>query len=1406
MNRFLIIATALFTLSASAQVNSVAPSKSFQNTVKWAAANPFEHKVFIENKGQFEGRTVLKNSEIKFAVSSLGTEIFFTDKGLTYSHNEFKKMSNEEWEKKEKEERKRGKESEKEINEELYGADQKYIHMEWLGANADVEIVAAETTGEYYTYPNHKDLTAKSSFKAAAYKKLTYKNLYPNIDVEYIIPQDKSGIKYSFILHPGADASVIKMKYAKTEGMLLNGSGDLQIKTSFGNITDHAPFTFYKGGQKINSVFELNGNTVSFQMAAYDNSQTVVLDPWTSVPVFSAFNSAYDVEYDAQGNVYIYGGAQPFQEIKFNSAGVLQWVFTHSLISPTWFSGFYGDFAVDAATGTAYMVEGVAGLSGAKVAKVNSAGTMVGMFMGNPAIDEMWRIVFNNCTKQAIIAGGGHNGAQACILDTNVANFTAANVLGSTDPNHDFKFLALDDQNNCFMSTAKSVGNAALFNNIMLKCPANTLSPTAYMVPDGYTFLELLSVKYVNNQVQGANGMNGMAVNTNFLVTYDGSVLKKWDKNTGSMLNSVVVTGTKYWWGGLALDECDNIYLGAMASVKKYDANLNLVSSTTVTNDVYDVHLGPLNKLYVCGDGFVSEMQLNTLPCSSLNTTVQITNAGCSALGSATVTPTGGNAPYTITWNTTPVQTGPVASNLPAGTYIATITDNSCIQKIEYDTVVITSGGLPNLAVNSVTICDGNSATLTASGANTYSWSPATGLNTTSGPTVIANPNATTTYTVTGTITGCSGIITATITVNALPVLVVNSATICAGASVTLTASGANTYTWNTGATTATLTVTPSVTTNYIVSGTNLNGCVSSDTAVVTVSPGLSITAGNNGPLCASATLNLTCNTGSTFSWSGPGSFASSVQNPQIINAQPNVSGTYTIVAYNSAGCMGTATTNVIINPLPVPVISNNGPLCANQNLNLNASGGIAYAWTGPNGFSSTQQNPNIVSVTTSASGTYSVLVTDGNNCKATATATLMVNALPVVSANGATVCLNSTINLTAGGGTIYSWSGPNNYTSGQQNPVILNATANMAGAYVVTVTDANGCTNANTAQVIVNPSLIVVAGNNGPLCAGSNLNLTCNVSGTVSWTGPNTFSSVQQNPTLTNASASVSGTYSVTAVDASGCSGSATTTIIVNPLPVVSAGPQTTSGCAPLCVNFTSTVSVSGNCSWNFGDGTNSNACTPTHCFNGQGTFNALFTLTDGNGCVGTASATVIVFPVPHADFYANPQPATILEPLIHFTNASSGANITSYNWSFGENNSQSTQQNPSHDYTNAGSFPVMLIVTSDHGCKDSIIKIITIDEDAEIFVPNAFTPNSDGTNDIFMPKGEGIHDYKLYIFDRWGNQVFHSDNINFGWDGRYKNMGDEIVQEDVYVWKIEYSSSKSKNKELSGRVSLLK
>jgi gliding motility-associated-like protein len=268
-----------------------------------------------------------------------------------------------------------------------------------------------------------------------------------------------------------------------------------------------------------------------------------------------------------------------------------------------------------------------------------------------------------------------------------------------------------------------------------------------------------------------------------------------------------------------------------------------------------------------------------------------------------------------------------------------------------------------------------------------------------------------------------------------------------------------------------------------------------------------------------------------------------------------------------------------------------------------------------------------------------------------------------------------------------------------------------------------------------------------------------------------------------------------------------------VNGIPTVSIAPDTTKGCTPQCVTFTATNNpAASNYSWSFGNGQSSSysvSPSATMCYTTTGNYSVILTLTDINGCVNTATASVMAYPIPNPEFVYNPNPATILSPQIQFINQSSGAIITSYNWNFGDaSGTSSTLYNPSYTYADTGTYYVTLIDTSINGCWASIVQPVIIEQDFTLYVPNAFTPNGDGKNEVFKAQGDGILSFTMYIFDRWGNPIFTSNDINTGWNGRRNNSsGTEALQEDVYVWKIDLSSVVDKqSRSYTGIVTLLK
>ncbi len=227
--------------------------------------------------------------------------------------------------------------------------------------------------------------------------------------------------------------------------------------------------------------------------------------------------------------------------------------------------------------------------------------------------------------------------------------------------------------------------------------------------------------------------------------------------------------------------------------------------------------------------------------------------------------------------------------------------------------------------------------------------------------------------------------------------------------------------------------------------------------------------AGNNGPICAGGTLLLTATNiaGATYQWAGPNGFTDTAQNPSIVNASAGASGSYSVRATLNGCTSQPQSTVATVNAIPQPpVAANHGPLCYGQTLNLTATtiAGATYSWSGPNNFTSNQQNPSITNATGIDSGTYSVVATV-NSCSVSPQSTVVIiNPVPqhpTASASPNPICDGGSFTLSAStiSGAGYNWTGPNGYSSASQNPVINNSSAADTGVYFVTAT-VNGCTS----------------------------------------------------------------------------------------------------------------------------------------------------------------------------------------------------------------------------------------------------------------------------------------------------------------------------------------------------------
>ncbi|MBK7790272.1 MAG: HYR domain-containing protein [Saprospiraceae bacterium] len=545
------------------------------------------------------------------------------------------------------------------------------------------------------------------------------------------------------------------------------------------------------------------------------------------------------------------------------------------------------------------------------------------------------------------------------------------------------------------------------------------------------------------------------------------------------------------------------------------------VTDTTKCFDCTD--LGRVNiSLYVIdifGNYSVCETFIDVQNNSGSTIQINATDEEICNGQSTTLTVTGSTG--AVIWNTGATGTSITVSPATTATFTVSVTSEDGCTLSASKTIIVDPKPVAtiNVTAGSATICAGKTATLTATGGGTYTWS--TGANTAS---INVSPTTTTTYTVTVTSAlGCTATATSTVTVNPLPnaaIAAVNP--ICVGQSATLTASGGGTYLWSTNATTAAITVTPAVTTTYTVTVTSAAGCTATASRIVTVNPLPTVTINTVNPICVGQSATLTATGTGSYTWSTGATSAS-------ITVSPTTTTTYTVTVTSTAGCTATASRIVTVNPLPAAAIANVAPICAGQSATLTASGGGTYLW-------STNATTASITVSPASTTSYTVTVTSAAACTATATATVTVNPLPAAVIAGVNaICVGQSTQLTASGGTSFNWN-----TTPAQTTAAITVAPVATTTYVVTVTNANGCTDTESKILTVNPLPVAAISGDLSICLGESTTLTATGGVAYVWntTPVQTTAAITVSPTANT-------TYTVTVTNANGCTD--TESVIVN-------------------------------------------------------------------------------------------------------------------------------------------------------------------------------------------------------------------------------------------------------------------
>ena len=761
--------------------------------------------------------------------------------------------------------------------------------------------------------------------------------------------------------------------------------------------------------------------------------------------------------------------------------------------------------------------------------------------------------------------------------------------------------------------------------------------------------------------------------------------------------------------------------------------------------------------------------------------------------------------------------------------YLLVVTDSTGCQSLA-DTVTVFVNQYPVISFSgNISICIGDSTTLTAIGGSSFQWSGG-GINATTATITVA-PTSTTTYFVTVSNGNCSSMDSVTVIVNSVPVVSITGNTIiCAGDSTILTASGGSSFQWSGGginATTASVTVSPASTTTYFVTVSN-GSCSATGSVTVTVNPVPVVSITGNTIICAGDSTTLTATGGNSYQWSGGGINATTAS----VTVSPISTTTYSVTVSNGS-CSATGSVTVTVNSVPVVSITGNTIICAGDSTTLTATGGNSYQWSG-GGINATTAT---ITVSPTSTTTYSVTVSDGN-CSATGSVTVTVNSVPVVSITGNTIiCAGDSTTLTASGGNSFQWSG------GGINNTTFSVTVSPTATTTYFVTVSNGsCSATGSVTVTVNSVPVVSTSGNTTICAGDSTSLTASGGNIFQWSGGGinaTTASVTVSPTSTT-------TYFVTVSNGS-CSATGSVTVTVNSVPVVSISGNTT-----ICAGDSTTLTASGGNSFQWsGGGINATTASITV----SPSSSTIYTVSVSNGfCNSTVSVLVTVNQLPLAQIsgndsicsgesttltgsggtsfqwsgnitstlqsitvsplqnstyvlvvgdgncFSNPVSINVTvfqSPAALFTYefdectgvlsvASQSSNASTINWNFGDGTSTSSVQNTVHTYLNAGNYIITLTVISSDNCTDSVsVQVYFEGATTETLnIPNIITPNGDDKNENLIIKGlSNCSSYNLKIFSRWGIRVFESDvSANNPWNGRYTDGN--LVDDGVYFY----------------------
>ncbi len=1257
----------------------------------------------------------------------------------------------------------------------------------------------------------HKDVfnyfssnPAKSKTNTANFQEVWYNNVYEKVDVRYY-PSVEGSLEYDMICKPCFDKNNIELQFEGISKITKKADGSLILETSVGDMTLPAPVSYQKiNGEKkaVVSQYKVTGNnTIKFEIGNFDAAQTVIIDPialrwatWINSSS-SGDNHGHCIWVDpSDGAIYVVarvvGTTNNITVGAFDESanGNLETIIGKYLepsniggsgtrVWQTYIGGSGDDnpyameqgpdgnlYITGYTTSSDFPLLGGTAFSGSSIDNRSQSGNDIYIMKINKE---------GNSIKAAVVGGNQSDGSFDLRItssgDIVVGGSTASTNLSTLHPG----------------TGASNTNNGS--NDILIFKINQNLSTLSWVKNYGGSGNDQAMIMNLNT----ANGdifVGGTTSSSNFPTTNPRQ--SSLGGTSSGFLQKLKSSGSTAWSsyfssasGSTASILCmefntlkNRLYFGGITSGLNasnvpvsgvYDNSFN-----SGTNDFFaasmDTNQTFVASTYIGGSSNeVNMMGLNT----DLNNDVYIfgyTNSTNfpTTTGALQSTNLGSNDKVFLKLSAD-------LSTLLSSTYYGGAAD-------DYDPVGERGIKFSNCRIYTIVTARSNNIPLTQ-GALTTSKTSSTSIYE-PGLVIWANPSGSYSVAVIDE-NGCTGVSAAVdVLVNPNPVPVVTAdgpTSFCQGNSVTFTSSEAASYLWSpTGETTQSITVAAGG--DYSVTVIDANGC-SGTSASITVTiitpPTPVVSADGPSTFCEGESVTLVSSSATGNVWSPNGETTQSIM--------VSTAGSY-FVTVTENGCVGvSAPVDVIVNPNPIPVVSPDGPTTFSQggSVTLTSSPASSYLWS-PSG-ETTQ------SIIVSDAGSYYVIVFDENGCRGVSSPITVVinnNPTPVISADGPTTfCAGGSVTLTASSASGYLWS---------NGATTQSITVAASGNYSVTVTDANGCSGVSApVQVDVTPPIAVIVTASGPteICEGETVTLTASAPGATSYQWYQNGIAIQG---ATGPSITVSdfADFHVVVSNQFGCEANSQSILVkVGEIPNAYAGLDEV-----ICPGESVTLTATGGeyFIWSNGATTQSITVSPEEATDYYVSVSNPFC---GQVDVDTVNVSVAELPIAAAHASDN----TSLGNPVNFTDVSGDNSIVSWHWDFGDGTS-SVSQNTHHTYDFEDIFNVILTVENQYGCSAS--DTVEVEIQQIILIPNIITPNNDGFNDALGVKNNGVDDYGITIFNRWGQIVYEREAREINWDGTTNSGVALEAGTYFYILKVNNPSGSLGSWEQTGFITLVR